>query len=285
MSDSKSAPTELVLAEPNPIEGFWSGLPTMVRNLKANRQLIWGLCMRDIRLKYRGSAFGYLWSLLEPLLMALTFVALFALIARSQDKAYSLFVVNGVIMWGYFGTAAVLAQVSLTGNASLIESIYVPREIFGAAAILAQLIMTVLSLGVSIPFMIYLKILPTWEILIYVPIGLILTTMLAAGMGMGSAPWNVLNRDVQYFFGFITRAGMYLSPVMWDVDTVPKSMRNVVLYNPLCVPMEFVKKGIAGRPLHIPAGFVIYSIVMCTVVCIIGLAEFRRREGIVVKKL
>ncbi len=285
MTDPKPATTSLVLGAPNPLEGFWRGLPTLVHNLNTHRQLIWGLCMRDIRLKYRGSAFGYVWSLLEPLLMALTFVALFALMGRQSDKAYSLLVLNGVIMWGYFGAAAQRCQSSLTGNSSLIESIYVPREVFGAASVLAQLIMTALSLLVAIPFMIYLKIWPSWQILVYVPTGLILCTLFAVGLGMGTAPWNVLNRDVEYFFNFITRAGMYLSPIMWDIESIPKSLRKIILYNPMVVPLELVKKGIAGRPLHISNYYIGYSVVMCTLVALIGLGVFRRMEGLVVKKL
>jgi ABC-type polysaccharide/polyol phosphate export permease len=276
----------LVLASPNPQQNFWRGLVTLVGHLRAHRQLIWAMCMRDIRLKYRGSAVGYVWSLLDPLLMAITFVALFALMSRGkQDPMYSLLVVNGVIMWSLFGACAARGQGSLTQNGSLIESIYVPREIFGLSSILAQMIMTVLSLFVSVPFLIYLKGTPTWQAVFYVPAGLLLSAAFATGLGMGTAPWNVLNRDVEYFFNFILRAGMYLSPVMWDVESIPPSLRHVVLYNPLCVPMEMVKKSIAGRPLGIPDGWVIYSCVMCVVVLVVGLGVFRKLEGSVVKKL
>lgn len=275
----------LALSEPNPRQAIWRGLPTAWRNVIAHRQLIKELCMRDIRLKYRGSLFGYFWSLLEPLLMAGTFVALFAILSRQHDNAGTLFVVLGIIMWGYFGAAAQRGQSSLTGNASLIESIYVPREIFAIAAIYAQAIMAILSLLVAIPFLLYLRIWPNTMALIYVPLGLLLTTLVATGVGMGSAPWNVLNRDVEYFFNFITRAGMYLSPVMWNIEMVPHAIRKVVLLNPLCVPMEMVKKGIAGRPLGISSGYVAYSCIACVVIFVLGVLTFRRMEGLVVKKL
>ena len=134
------------LAAPNPPTGFWTGLPTLWRHVREQRQLIRELTLRDIRLKYRGSAVGYLWSLLEPLLMALVFVALFALIARVPGRSYTLGVVLGVIVWQYFSLAMVKAQVSLTQNAGLIEQIYVPREVFGVAAVIAQLMMAALSL-------------------------------------------------------------------------------------------------------------------------------------------
>ena len=78
---------------------------------------------------------------------------------------------------------------------------------------------------------------------------------------------------------------MYLSPIMWDIESIPRSLRNMILYNPLVVPLELVKKGVAGRPLNISTYYIVYSVVMCTVVAVLGLGVFRRMEGLVVKKL
>lgn len=275
------------LAAPNPPTSFWGGLPTLVRHLREQRQLVRELALRDIRLKYRGSAFGYVWSLLEPLLMALVFVAMFALLSRAPDRTYTLGVVLGVIVWQYFSIAMVKGQVSLTQNAGLIEQIYVPREVFGVAAVIAQLVMASLSLLVAIPFMIYLGLPPT-VYLLYVPLGMAMVTALALGVGMGSAPWNVLNRDVEYFTSFLTRAGMYLSPVMWSLHTIPPGahrLKQVILFNPLVVPMEMIKSGVAGQPLAVEPLYVAYSVAACVIALFLGLATFRKMEGLVVKKL
>jgi ABC-type polysaccharide/polyol phosphate export permease len=285
MTGDESQPFELVT--PNPPTSFWGGVVVLVRNLIAQKQLIREFVLRDIRLKYRGSAFGYVWSLLEPLLMALTFVALFTLLSRVPNQSYTLGVVIGVIIWQYFAGGMQRAQSSLTVNAGLIEQIYVPREVFGISAIIAQLIMTVLSLFVVIPFMIYLRTPPTLYLL-YVPAGLFLTTALCIGVGMGSAPWNVLNRDIEYFTGFITRAGMYLTPVMWDLDTLPagkSKMKALMALNPLAMPMELIKHGLEGTPLHLGTGYIVYSSIACVASMVLGVAVFRRMEGLVVKKL
>jgi ABC-type polysaccharide/polyol phosphate export permease len=280
-------PEAAELTVPNPPTSFWRGVPTLIRNVRAHRQLIREFAARDIRLKYRGSAFGYVWSLLEPLLMALVFVAMFTLVFHQPNQDYTLGVVVGVIMWGYFTAATVKCQSSLTQNAGLIEQVYFPREVFGISAVLAQLIMTAASLLVAIPFLIYLRQPPTIYLL-YVPAGLFLTTALALGVGMGSAPWNVLNRDVEYFFAFVTRAGMYLSPVMWSLDTLPakaSTLKTLVLCNPLTIPIELVKHGLQGKPLHVGSEYAAYAVVNCLVWMWLGLSVFRRMEGVVVKKL
>jgi ABC-type polysaccharide/polyol phosphate export permease len=275
------------LATPNPPVGFVRGVPTLVRNLLGQRAFIRELVLRDIRLKYRGSAFGYLWSLLEPLLMAAVYAVMFSLISHVPSQEYTLGIVIGVIAWNTFSAALGRCQGSLTGNAGLIEQIYVPREVFGIAAVIAQVIMEALSLFVAVPFMIYLHLAPTWELL-YVPVGMSLLTALAVGVGMGSATWNVLNRDVEYFTGFLMRAGFFISPVMWSLSTIPANaaeFKHAVLLNPLVVPMEMMKRGILGIPLDIAPGYIAYSCVFCLGSLWLGLAVFRRMEGLVVKKL
>ncbi|MCX5746477.1 MAG: ABC transporter permease [Proteobacteria bacterium] len=251
------------------------------------RELIREFVLRDIRLKYRGSAFGYLWSLLEPMLMAMVFVVMFSLISRGAGRGYTLSIVIGVIVWQYFSIAMARCQGSLSQNAGLIEQIYVPREVFGIAGVVAQFIMAALSLVVVVPFMIYYGLPPTVELL-YVPLGMVLITMLATGVGMGSAPWNVLNRDVEYFTGFLTRAGMYISPVMWSLSTIPPgqaTLKKIMLLNPLTVPMEMVKQGVLGAPIGASFGYIAYSCAFCVGSLWLGLSVFRRMEGIVVKKL
>lgn len=258
-----------------------------LHNAWAYRQLIWEFTVRDVRLKYRNSAFGYVWSLLEPLLMALVYVVLFTLVAHRPDKAYPLAVVMGVISWGYFGTAMNKAQTSLTANANLIQQIYFPREVFGAAGVGAQLIMTSLSLLVAIPFMIYLDIHPGWQ-LVFVPVGLTFITLLALGVGLGSAGFNVLNRDVEHFSRFVTRAGMYISPVMWSVHSLaekqPQALKYLLL-NPIVVPMTLIADGVMGRTPQIGGGYVAYSFAMCIGAFVFGVATFRRMEAVVVRKL
>lgn len=277
----------VILAEPNPATGWIGGIGVLLGHVATHWQMISEFIARDIRLKYRGTAFGYVWSLLEPLLLSLVYVVLFTLVAHKPDKTYPLQVVTGVISWGFFANAAGKAQTSLTGNATLIQQIYFPREIFGIAGVGSQLVMTALSLLVAVPFMIYLQISPTWR-LIYVPAGLLLITALALGVGLGTACLNVLNRDVEHFWRFVTRAGMYLSPIMWSVEslTAAKSAAlDKLLLNPIAAPITMIKDGILGLPLSISSGYVVYSCCVCVATMLFGMALFRRMEAEVVKKL
>jgi ABC-2 type transport system permease protein len=147
--------------------------------------------------------------------------------------------------------------------------------------------MTALSLLVVVPFMVYFQLPPT-RYLLMVPAGLLLLAMLALGIGLGTACLSVINRDVEYFFKFLMRAGMFVSPVMWTVDMIPPARQGMLEYlvlNPVFVPIEMLRSGIVGHSLHVSTSVVIYSVVFCALSLVIGAMVFKRYEAIVVKKL
>jgi lipopolysaccharide transport system permease protein len=172
-------------------------------------------------------------------------------------------------------------------NEAMIKQVYFPRELFAVTTVGAQLVITALSLFVVIPFLIYFRITPTWTLLL-VPVGLILIGMLALGIGLAMACLNVVNRDVEHFFHFLMRAGMFLSPVMWSLEMVPKNRRAIldfIMLNPLSVPITMIRNGLSGMPLHLSAWHVAYSCVVCFAWLVIGTMIFKRYEAQVVKKL
>lgn len=275
------------LIEKNPIKHFLLGPWTIWLNIKKYNYLINNFVMRDLRLKYRNSFMGYVWSLLEPLLLAGVYYLLFIIIANNPEERYPLWVILGVLTWSFFARSLNRAIASLTQNSAMIKQIYFPRELFVINAVGSNLVITALSLLVAIPFMFYFNISPTLYLLM-VPLGLILSSFLALGIGLLLAPLNVINRDVEHFFRFITRAGFFLSPVMWTIEMVPKSREAVLDYlllNPMVVPITMVRNGIDGQAMNIDMFYVIYSTVFCISSLIIGAMVFKRFEAEVVKKL
>jgi ABC-type polysaccharide/polyol phosphate export permease len=275
-----------VLVDINPPVRFLEGPIQMVRNVKDHRHLISNFIQRDIRLKYRYSALGYFWSLLEPLLLSLVYFVLFVILAGRPDPKYALWVVLGVLTWGLFSNALNDCVTVLSRNENLIKQVYIPREIFAITSVGSKLILTTLSMLVSVPLMIYFQIAPTLYLLM-VPVGLLLATMLALGIGLGIACLNVVNRDVEHFFRFVTRAGFFLTPVMWTLDMAGSRSKVLpyLLLNPLAVPITMVRNGIDGRGLGVGTGHVVYSVVSCVLVFLLGSMVFKRFEATVVKKL
>jgi lipopolysaccharide transport system permease protein len=277
-------PTELV--EINAPVSFLAGPREMWRNFLEYRHLIWNFIQRDIRLKYRDSSLGYFWSLLEPMGLSAVYWVLFVILAGKPQPKFALWVLIGVIVWGFFSTAVSETLTSLTRNEGLIKQVYFPREIFALTNVGSKLILSALSLLVCIPLMVHFRIPPTVHLLM-VPLGLLMASMLGLGIGLGTACLNVVNRDVDYFFRFVMRAGFFLSPVMWTVEQAGsrKAILPYLLYNPITVPLTMVRNGIDARPLHIAPHYVIYSVAFCLFTFLIGAAIFKRFESEVVKKL
>ena len=281
----RAPPPDLV--EINPRTPFLGGPLRIWRSVREHRQLVSSFIQRDLRLRYRNSALGYFWSLLEPLMLSAVYFLLFVIIAGQPEEAYALWVVLGVITWSFFSKTLQSALTSLTKNEGMIKQVYFPRELFAVTTAGGQLVIAALSLLVAVPFMIWLGIPPTLQLL-WVPVGLALVTLLALGVGLGLACLNVVNRDVEHLFKFITRAGMFLSPVMWTVHMVPSSRAGAIdllMLNPMVVPITMIRNGIGGMPLGIELQHVLYSVGFCIVSFLLGAMVFVRYEATSVKKI
>lgn len=275
------------LHEKNPVKHFLLGTITVIQNIRKYNYLISNFIKRDLRLKYRNSFLGYFWSLLEPLLLSAVYYLLFIIIANNPQKEYPLWVILGVITWTFFSRSLTGGIASLTKNSAMIKQIYFPRELFAINAVGSHLVIAFLSLFVAIPFMYHFNIAPTIYLLM-IPVGLLLASCLSLGIGLLLAPLNVVNRDIEHLFRFVTRAGFFLSPVMWTVEMIPASRASVIDYlllNPMVVPITMVRNGIAGQALTIDMFYVLYSIIFCVSSLILGTMTFKRFESEVIKKL
>ena len=275
------------LSEINTQDSFVKGPYLIGRNLIRYSYVFSNFIQRDLRLRYRNSLLGYFWSLLEPLLLSGVYYILFIVIAGKADPRYPLWVITGVITWTFFSRAMNGSITSLTKNGELIKQVYLPREIFAVTTVAANLVIAMLSLLVAIPFMVYLDIQPSSQVYL-IPLGLLLVSSLALGIGLMFSCMNALNRDIEHFFRFLTRAGLFLSPVMWTMSMIPASRMELIDYlllNPMVVPITMIRSGIDGSELGIGINYVVYSILFCVASLVLGAMIFKRFEAGAVKYL
>jgi lipopolysaccharide transport system permease protein len=275
------------LVEINPRVPFLAGPRQMWRNAIAHRHLITNTVQRDVRLKYRDSIFGYVWSFLEPLMLTGVYFLLYVILAGKPDSQSPLWIILGVITWQFFAKSFDDSITCLSRGEGMIKQVYFPRELFALTSVASKLVTASLNLLVAIPLMIYYDIAPS-PYLLMVPVGLLLAGLLALGVGLGLACFNVINRDVEFFLRFFMRAGLFLSPVLWTVDMAPRSRApwlEYLLLNPMAVPITMVRNGILGQPIGIEPIYVLYSVAVCLVCFLFGSMIFKRFEAIVVKEL
>ena len=259
---------------------------TTVSELFSYRFLVRNLIRREVRGRYRNAMLGYFWTVIEPALLAVVYWFLFVMLAGRADEMYPVWVLLGVITWGCFGKSLSASVNSLTGNARTIHLVYFPRTIFPVTAVGANVVISLMGSLVIIPVLYFYQIPPTIH-LIWVPIGIFLSGLMALGFGMMMAPLNCVQRDVAHFTRFLTRAGFFFSPVMWTAEMAMERgvLGAAALWNPMAIPITMVRHGVMGKSIDIPMQYVYSSLISIVLFWILGAMIFNKYERGAVKYL
>jgi ABC-type polysaccharide/polyol phosphate export permease len=257
-----------------------------ISEVRENRFLVRNLIRREVRGRYRNAALGYAWTVIEPALLASVYWFLFIMLSGNPDEMYAVWVLIGVIVWSCFSKSLNAATNSLTKNMRTIHLVYFPRSIFPVSGVGANIVVTLMSCMVILPI-IYIYDMPISIHMIWIPIGVMMAGFMALGLGMMMAPLNCVNRDVEHLVRFITRAGFFVSPVMWTAEMAMErgAWGEAALWNPMVVPITMVRHGLEGKTVDLPIGIITASIVTCIMFYVIGSVVFSKYERGAVKYL
>jgi lipopolysaccharide transport system permease protein len=197
------------------------------------RELFFQLVSRDIKLKYRRSVLGYLWSVLNPLFTMIIMTVVFsAMLARGVEN-FPVYLLSGSLLFSFMSGALGRAIPSVLGASALIKKIYVPKYIFTLAAVTSELVTLFFSLGALLVVIIATGLPFAWRFLL-IPLPIIELYVFCIGLGLLLAQAMVFFRDVQYLWGVFSTAWMYLTPIFYPVSMLPENIRfGVVNFNPL----------------------------------------------------
>ena len=251
-----------------------------------NRFLVRNLVRREVRGRYRNAGLGYAWALIEPALLALVYWFLFIMLSGNPDELYAVWVLIGVIVWSCFSKSLNAATNSLSRNVRTIHLVYFPRSIFPVSGVGANIVVTLMSCMIILPI-IYIYDMPITVHMIWIPVGVLMAGFMAFGLGMMMAPLNCVNGDVEHLIRFITRAGFFVSPVMWTAEMALErgAWGEAALWNPMVVPITMVRHGLEGKAVELPDGIVTASILCSIALYLIGTMVFSRYERGAVKYL
>lgn len=213
----------------------------------AFRDVLWMLALRDIKLRYRQTALGVVWVVLQPLLAGAVFALVFGRFARlpSEGQPYLLFVFAGLMGWNLFNGVLQRAGNSLVVESRLITKVYFPRLIIPLAAALSALVDFAVALVVMAVLLAVHQTSPGASIL-FLPCVLLVTLTLSVGIGLWASALNVRYRDFMYAMPFFLQIWMYASPVVYGLSLVPKSWERVFLLNPMCGILEGFRQALLG---------------------------------------
>lgn len=221
-----------------------------IRSLWSYRELLFFLTWRDVKVRYKQTALGVAWAVLQPLCTMLVFSLFFGRLAGvpSDGIPYPLFAFAGLLPWVFFSNAVTNSGNSLVGNANLITKVYFPRLLVPGAAVGAGLVDLLFGFILVALLMIFFGFGTSWSVL-FLPLLVVLLMLLALGVGLWMSALNVKYRDIRYALPFLIQIWMFISPVIYPASFVPAKWRWVVWLNPLAGIIEGFRAALFGRPL------------------------------------
>jgi lipopolysaccharide transport system permease protein len=245
----------------------------------SHRELLYFLTWRDIKIRYKQTALGAVWAVIQPLFPMLIFTLFFGRLAKmpSDGIPYSVFAYSALLPWTYFAAAIGNSSSSIIGSSNLITRVYFPRMIIPGAAVLAALVDFAIAFALLACLMIWHRIPPTASLLMLVPL-VALVTVLALGFGMLLAGLTVKYRDLRYALPFAIQIWMFATPVIYPVSLVPAKWRWLMALNPLTGVIEGFRSSLFARPFD--WGSVGFSAIFSILLLVYAAYSFRRQERV-----
>lgn len=205
-----------------------------IKTLVKYQDLIKELVMRDLKLKYRRSVLGYVWSVLNPLLIMIVLTIVFTKMLGKGIENYPVYLLSGRLMYDFLKTSTTNAMKSVTGNASLLRKVYVPKYIFTLAKVTSCMVDMVFSLGALMIVMLATGAEFHWHLLL-TPLVIIQIYLFCCGLGFFLAQLNVFFRDIQHIYSAVLTAWLYLTPIMYKVEFLSAKWLQILVkgFNPL----------------------------------------------------
>ena len=210
-----------------------SSLQFRIKMLQQYKDLIRELVVRDVKLKYRRSFLGYIWSVLNPLLIMIVMTVVFSAMFKRNIKNYPVYLLIGRMTYDFLQNSTNAAMRSVTGNAALMKKTYIPKYIFTVSKVTSSLVDFVFSLGALFIVMIATRA-RFHATLLLLPLLFVQVYIFCLGLGFLLAELHVFFRDIQYIYRAILVAWLYLTPIFYPIEQLPPALAlGIKLFNPL----------------------------------------------------
>jgi lipopolysaccharide transport system permease protein len=246
--------------------------------LWTHRELLFFLTWREIKVRYKQTALGVGWAVLQPLFAMLIFSLFFGRLGKlpSDGIPYPLFVFAGLVPWNFFSNALTSSSNSLVNSAHLISKIYFPRLALPLSSILSGLVDFALAFGLLLVIMAYYRVAPSWNVL-WLPLLVLLAAVTALGVGLWLSALNVEFRDIKHTLPFLSQMWMFATPIAYPSSMLPAKWRTLYGLNPMVGVVEGFRWALLGTELR-PGRIMMASAVASLCILISGAYYFRRME-------
>jgi lipopolysaccharide transport system permease protein len=244
------------------------------------RELLYFLIWRDVKVRYKQTALGVAWAVIQPLMTMIVFSIFFGKLGKmaSDGVPYPIFSFAALVPWTLFATGLTMGTNSLIGSSNLIKKVYFPRLIIPTATVLAGLVDFIVAFGVLLILMAFYGIVPTFNLL-WLPAFLLLTVITSLGISLWLSAINVEYRDVKYVVPFLTQIWLFATPIAYSSSLLDEPWRTIYGINPMVGVVEGFRWALLGTNTQ-PGSMVFVSAVAAIVLLVSGAFYFRRMERV-----
>lgn len=247
------------------------------KNLLHYRFLVEQLVKRDLKLKYRRSFLGYLWSILNPLMVMTVMTIVFSTMFKRSIENFPVYLLLGRSIFEFVNESSRFGMASIPSNASLIKKTYVPKYIFTFSKCTSSFVNFIFAQGALVIVLIVTRVSPTKYFFFY-PIVILQLYIFALGLSMFLAQANVFFRDITYIFNALSTAWMYMTPIFYPLESLPESLQwGISHINPMYYYIQQARTVILYN--HMPEiRLVIGGFLFAFFMLIIGIAFFKKNQ-------
>jgi lipopolysaccharide transport system permease protein len=210
-----------------------TSLAAVVASLYSYRELLKGLVLKDLKLKYRGSVFGFVWSLVNPLLMIVVYTIAFTFILRIRSEMFVFYLMLGQLSWTFFASSATMSTGAIVDNAGLMRSVFFPRAILPIATVLFNLAQYLLTIAVFLPVMLLWYRVPLAPPMLAFPLFLALQAIFTIGVALILSTVTAFFRDIRHLLDVALTMLFWTTPIVYEFVQVPERYRMLILLSPV----------------------------------------------------
>jgi ABC-type polysaccharide/polyol phosphate export permease len=248
----------------------------LLRDSYRYRELIWALAIKELKIRYKRSVLGFLWALLNPMLLMLVLTAVFSTIMNVNIPHYAIFLLSVLLPWTFFSQSLSYAAESIVGNADLIKKVRIAKLVFPIAAVVSNMINLLLSFIPLVMIVIAMRH-PFYWTWLYLPVPLLALTIFTLGATFFFATANVYYRDVAHILQIVLQVWFYITPIIYEITTFPAKYRGIFKLNPVIFVLNGFRLSVYYGKL--PEFRSIFASFVCGLVAlVIGFAIFRRHQ-------
>jgi lipopolysaccharide transport system permease protein len=247
------------------------------------RGILFNFALTDLKIRYKNSVLGILWSVVEPLLMLGVLFVVFSTMFKTEIENFPIYLLLGLITYNFYKNGTNIALVSLSNRSSLITQIYFPRSIPAISSCVTASIMLIVELAILGIFMVALEFTPTITIIYLIPI-YFLGFVFIVGLSLALSVLNVKFKDIGFIWGIVLHAGFFLTPIVYQFDFLPEYVQNILMLSPVVqlVTMTHHVTLYGNLP---PINSILYTISSIFIILGIGYLIFRKYQARIVEDM